>query len=501
MPSTITTRSNQTANTSATPLAMSLDEYAKRDALGLMQLLKNGEVTAQELHDLAQAGIDRLNPDLNFLISRTTPKEISSAIADANTLSPFGGLPFLVKEGNGMKGQPLALGTRLADRLVCEEDSEIVRRFKKTGVVILGSTNTPEFGNSSTTESALHGPVHNPWNLKHMCGGSSGGGAAAVAAGIIPVADTSDGGGSIRTPAHCCGIFGLKPTRARTSVGPGFGGIYSLGVTNVSSRTVRDSAAFLDELQGPEVGALYHVTPPERPFLQEVGADPRRLRIAFSAASPSHVTTSSECVTAVEKAATLCDDLGHDVEEAAPLYEWDQFMEPFLDLWVSGMPSRVAILEKISGRKAGPDTLEISTLACLEEGRSLSVERLINSLGRLHAIVRKVDNFFSKYDVFISPVNLTPAPKLGTLNANAPGLTAKDWLEQAISRHAPFPPIFNATGQPAMSVPLHHSADGLPVGVQCVARYGDEATLFRLAAQMEAAMPWIDRRPPHSLFA
>ncbi len=489
---------NSTSN--GTSLAMNLDEYARHDALGLMELLNKGDVTTQELHDLAQAGINMLNPELNFLVSRTTSAEIANAIANANSSQRFGGLPFLMKEGHGVKGQPLGMGSRLADGLVFEEDDEITTRLKKSGVVILGTSNAPEFGNASTTESVQHGPAHNPWNLGHICGGSSGGSSAAVAAGVFPVAQTSDGGGSIRTPAHCCGIFGLKPTRARNPNGPGFGGIYSLGVTHVSSRTVRDSAAFLDVLQGPEAGALYRVAPPERPYLQEIKIAPGRLRIAFSTKSPSNTATGPDCVAAVETAAKLCADLGHDVEEAAPVYDWEEFIKPFLDLWTSGAPSRIAMLEKASGRKAGPDTVETSNLACLEWGRSLTVDDLFAALTSMHNIVRQVDDFFSTRDVLISPVNLTPACKLGELNANALGLTAQDWLDQAISRHAPFPPIFNATGQPAMSVPLYHSPQGLPVGVQCVARHGDEATLFRLAAQLEKAMPWINRHPPHSLY-
>jgi len=492
------------AKTPAKKSVMSLDEYARYDALGLMELISKGEVSAGELHDLAQAGIDQLNPELNFLVSRTAPEEITAAVSHADAgpdvSQPFGGLPFLMKAGHGTKGQPLAMGSRLGEGMVHEKDDETTTRIKKTGVVILGSTNAPEFGNSSTTESVLYGPVHNPWKLGHMCGGSSGGSSAAIAAGVLPVAQTSDGGGSIRTPAHCCGIFGLKPTRARTPVGPGYGGTYSLGVASVSSRTVRDTAAFLDELQGEELGALYRVAPPKRSYLQEVGAAPGRLRIAFSTKSPSHSATSLECAAAVETAAKLCADLGHDVEEAAPKYDWDEFMEPFLDLWASGVPFNIAMLEKASGKKAGPDTLETSTLACLEHGRSLTTEHLMASIAKVHNVVRQVESFFGDWDVFISPVNLTPAPKHGVVDANAPNITAQDWLDMAISRHAPFLPVFNATGQPAMSVPLCHSPQGLPIGVQCVARHGDEATLFRLAAQMETAMPWIQRRPPHSLY-
>jgi amidase len=488
------------ADIPAKPLVMSLKDYAQYDALGLMQLLRNGEVTAQELSDLAQAGIDKLNPELNFMVSRTTAKEIAAAINNTDPAFALGGLPFLVKEGMGMKGQPSVMGSRLGQSLLCEADGELSSRLRKAGVVILGSTNTPDFGSAPTTESVLHGPVHNPWNLQHSSGGSSGGSAAAVAAGVVPVAQGSDGGGSIRSPAHCCGVFGLKPTRARVPTGEGFGGLYSLGVAHVCTRTVRDSAAFLDCLQGARQGDLYRVAPPERPFSKEVGAAPGRLRIAFSTQSPSGAVVHPECIEAVEAVAKQCVDLGHSVEQAAPVYEWELFKESFMDLWSSVFPYSVAVVEKATGEKAGPDNMETSILAILERGKSLTAERLVASVTQLHTLVRQVSEFFVDWDVFISPVDLTPAPRLLEINANASGLSSTQWFERTVDDYAAFLPIFNATGQPAASIPLGHSAENLPVGVQCVARHGDEATLFRLAAQLEEAMPWINRRPTHSLY-
>ena len=475
---------------------LTLAEYAARDALGLMDLLDRRETTARELNDCALAAIEALNPRLNFLVSRAEA-DAAAALANLRPEAPFAGLPFLVKEGVGMKGQPAVLASRLAPDLLADADSELVTRLRRAGVVILGSTTAPEFGNAPTTEPLLHGPVRNPWNPDHSTGGSSGGASAAVAAGVVPVAQSSDGGGSIRTPAHCCGVFGLKPTRGRAPLGPkSFGGIFGLGIPHVTTRSVRDCAAFLDVLQGDEPGALYRIGAPARPFLNEVGADPGRLRIAFSTASPSGIPVHEDCRAATEEAARLCEQLGHEVAEAAPAYDWDRFRSAFIDVWCANFPHAVAALEAATGRKAGPDTLETANLATLAHGRALTMEQLGRSATQLFLMARDVEQFFQDWDVFISPVNLTPAPRLGVIDTNGPHGTMRDWFDAALGHFAAFVPIFNVTGQPAMSVPLGMSRDGLPVGVQFAARVGDEATLFRLAAQLESAWPWRDRRPP-----
>jgi amidase len=474
---------------------LSFRDYAAHDAMGLMELVRRHEVSAAELRTTALAAIAALNPVLNAVIAHAAA-DAAETPDHRPVAAPFAGLPFLVKEGHGTKGQPAVMASRLAEGLRCEEDGEFVQRLRGAGVEILGSTNTPEFGNAPTTESLLHGPARNPWNPEHMTGGSSGGSAAAVAAGLVPVAESSDGGGSIRTPAHCCGVFGLKPTRGRTPVGPkSNGGVFGLGAVHVISRSVRDSAAFLDIVQGSEPGALYRIGAPARPFLQEVGADPGRLRIAFSAASPSGVPTHPACVAAVQTAALLCHDLGHEVEESAPAYDWAQFRTAFVDMWSVPLPFAVSLLEAATGRKAEPGTLESANLATLEHGRRLTAEQIGRSNALLYAIARIVERFFDRWDVLITPVDLTPAPRLGVIAANQPHRSLLDWFDMAISRFAAFPPIFNVTGQPAMSLPLAMSDDGLPVGVQCAARVGDEATLFRLAAQIEASLPWAQRIP------
>lgn len=476
------------------------DEYASYDALGLKALLDAGEVSAIELHQVAQHAIESLNPTLNFLISDST-EDADRALSNLNMQAPFAGIPFLMKEGVGMTGQPAYLGCRLGKGLYCKADSEFVRRLKNTGIITLGSTNTPEFGSSPTTESLAHGPARNPWNIEHSTGGSSGGGSAAVAAGIVPIAQTSDGGGSIRTPAHCCGVFGFMPSRGRNPIGPNtFGGTFGIARNHVTSRTVRDSAAMLDQLHGSEPGALHRIELPSRPFLKEVGANPGHLRIAFSTTAPSGQPVDSECVAGVMKATKLCHDLGHRVEEAEPDYDWDLFFRAATDHWSLLILAGIDRLEADTGKQAGPDTLEWSSLAIRDQARSLSPERINTSFMNLYRIGRDIECFFDHWDVLITPVCTTPAPRLGTLNGNQENLTAEQWFGRCTSQFAPFPPVFNCSGQPSMSVPLHHSAEGLPVGVMCTARVGDEATLFRLAAQFEQACPWINRHPPVGLF-
>lgn len=459
-----------------------------------MKLLRRREVSALELRTVVLSAIEALNPQLNFLSSRT---DISDTQTRFHSEADFTGLPMLVKEGVGLRGQPAIMGSRLGAELRSPHDGELVRRLRRAGVTFLGSTTAPEFGNSPTTESVLHGPTRNPWNTAHSTGGSSGGASAAVAAGVVPVAQSSDGGGSIRTPAHCCGVVGLKPSRGRTPNGPdGYGGLFGLGVAHVTTRSVRDTAAFLDVLQGDDAGALYRIGAPSRPFLAEVGANPGRLRIAYSTVSPSGHATHPDCAQATLDTAKRCNELGHAVEEAAPSYDWEAFRHAFCDLWATHLPYAVSLLEAATGKAATPETLETANWVTLQHGRGLSMESLARSAACLHQLARAVEHFFRTYDVFISPVDLTPAPLLGAVDANGAHRTVYDWFDAAISRFAAFVPVFNVTGQPALSLPLSMSAEGLPVGVHFAARVGDEATLLRLGAQLELACPWGGRRPP-----
>ncbi|PHZ85482.1 amidase [Paremcibacter congregatus] len=476
---------------------MKPEEYAAYDALDLKMLLDNGEISALELHEVAMAAIEALNPKLNFLTS-FSPEEAERALAQINAQAAFAGIPFLVKGGVGMSGQPAVPSCRLGDGLICQEDSELVRRLKRTGVVTLGSTNIPELCNSFTTESISSGPCRNPWNIEHSSGGSSGGSSAAVAAGIVPMAQSGDGAGSIRVPAHFCGVFGLAASRGRNPIGPyGHPDIFGLLRKHVTTRSVRDSAAMLDQLHGPEIGAFHQSRPPQRPFLEEVSADPGNLRIAFSTASPSGHPLHPECATAVSNAAHLCEALGHNVEETAFVYDWDIFLKGFYDYWAFGLGGGVKGLEQVSGKKAGPDNLERSAFLMFEHFKGLTSERINQVIAELYAINERVGRFFEQWDVLITPVALTPTPKLGLFNDTAEGFYS---IEQMLSEQAPFTAIFNVSGQPSMSVPLYQSAEGLPIGVLCTAPIGNEAALIRLAAQFEQACPWIQRRPPVSLY-
>jgi amidase len=471
---------------------MKIEEYAKYDATGLMELLDKREVSAKELHDVALGAIETLNPQLNFLTT-TSPEEAERALNDVGSKAAFSGLPFLMKGGVGMAGQPASAGCRLSKGIISAADGEFVRRLKKTGVVTLGSTNTPEMANSFTTESLLDGPCRNPWNPEHISGGSSGGAAAAVAAGVVPIAQGGDGAGSIRVPAHCCGAFGLTPSRGRNPVGPNwYGGIFGIGRKHVITRSVRDSATMLDLTHGVEPGALHRALPPTRPYLDEITAAPTPLRIAFSTHSPSGHPVHPECVSAVTNAAKLCESLGHQVGESTMEYDWEKFLSAFYDYWAHGYQPSFGRSAAATGRKVGPDTLEKVTLALVGHAAELTPERINQYITDLFLINRDIEPFFDDWDVLMTPVCLSPALRLGVLDD-----TAEDFysFDRMLAEFAPYTAIFNVSGQPSVSIPLHQTQDGLPVGVLCTSRINDEATLIRLAAQLEMANPWSGRKP------
>jgi amidase len=473
---------------------MNLEEYSAYDGLGLAGLVHNGEVTAYELAELAEEAVKQLNPKLNFLVSET-PEHKTDALRNMDKNAPFAGLPFFMKEGHGVKGQSATMACRLGQGFISKADSEIVRRYRRAGVVILGCTNVPELGSAPTTESVMHGPTRNPWNLEHSAGGSSGGAAAAVAAGVVPVAHASDGGGSIRTPAHCCGVVGLKPTRGRTPVGPFTDG-WPFGYfhQHVVSRTVRDTAAMLDATHGFEEGALFHAPSQDASFLVAAQTDPGRLRIAISSRSPSGSPVHPECIAAVEETAKLCEELGHEVTEAVPDFSWEECNAAFGESWYVPFPFWIKSIEDMTGRKAGPDTLELYSLAFLEQGLRLTPYEIANTAAVLNRVRHQVAPFFQKYDVFLTPVATRPAVKLGELAADGDKLSGAQWGDRYLD-YVPFPMLYNVTGQPAISLPIHESVEGLPIGLQFAARLGDDAKLLSLAGQLERARPWIARRP------
>ncbi|HXG66401.1 MAG TPA: amidase [Blastocatellia bacterium] len=472
------------------------DNLARLDATAQAELVRSKEVKPIELVDAAIERIERLNPQLNAVI---TPMYEQAREAANGPLpdGPFAGVPFLLKDLLATcAGARLTGGTALLKDYTPDYDSELVARYKRAGLIVLGKTNTPEIGLLPTTEPTLHGPTRNPWDTTRTAGGSSGGSAAAVAAGMVPMAHANDGGGSIRIPASCCGVFGLKPTRARNPLGPDWGDMFSgLVQEHAITRSVRDSAALLDATAGPDLGDPYHAPPPARPFLHEVGADPGRLRVAFTTVSPTGTPVHPDCVAAVRDAVALLTDLGHEVVEAAPAIPGEMLLEAFMTVWAAGCAQTIDGMARMTGQAPAEDRLEPLTWAFYHMGQRRSASDYLLAIQALQRISRGVAQFFKDYDVWLTPTLGEPPLPLGAFDPT-PENPMQGMMRAAT--FVPFTPICNATGQPAMSVPLYWNAEGLPVGTHFVGRFGDEATLFRLAAQLEAARPWADRRPPVS---
>ncbi|HMD96199.1 MAG TPA: amidase [Terriglobia bacterium] len=473
-----------------------LDELAFLDATALADLVRRKEVKPIELVDATIERIERVNPKLNAVVAPMYDQARAAAQDDIPD-GPFGGVPFLLKDlVAAYAGVRMTSGSAFLRDFVPDHDSELVRRQKRAGLIVVGKTNAPEFGILCTTEPLLFGPTRNPWDVNRTTGGSSGGSAAAVAAGIVPMAHANDGGGSIRIPASCCGLFGLKPTRARNPLGPDLGDMMGGFVCeHAVTRSVRDSAALLDATAGPDVGDPYWAPPQARPFLQEVGADPGRLRIAFSTKSLTGVPIHADCVKAVEDAAKLCTDLGHDVEEAAPEINIFFLLRAFSAVWWSGVAAGIDAFAFVTGRVPAQDQFEPLTWALHEKGHKVTGSEYLLSQLMLQQTARSVARFMEKYDIWLAPTLAEPPVPLGTFDST-PENPMKAW-DRAIA-FVPVTPLFNLTGQPAMSVPLSWNAQGLPVGVHFAGRFGDEATLFRLAAQLENVRPWANRRPPVS---
>ncbi len=490
-------------------------EYDRYDGLGLAERVRRKEISPAELVEEAIRRIETVNPHINAVIHPMydlARRQVQEGLPEG----PFQGVPFLLKDLLAYAaGVPTRNGSRFFRDFVPDHDSEIVRRYRAAGVVILGKTNTPELGLVPYTEPALFGPSRNPWDLSRTTGGSSGGSGAAVAARLVPLAHGNDGGGSIRIPASCCGVFGLKPTRGRIPMGPDIGEAWrGMAIHHVLTLSVRDSAAMLDATAGPDVGAPYIIPPPQRPFLEEVGRDPGRLRVAFTTRPLLPGTVHPDCVRGVEETARLCQDLGHDVEEAAPQIDGHAFARDFLTMVCAETRADIAEGEVLTGKKARYGEFEPATWALGLLGRQISAGEYASALRSLQYAARQVGAFFERYDVLLTPTLATPPMEigwlqptgvkafalklLGSLNAGAllNKLAGIEALAEEVFAFIPFTPVFNVTGQPAMSVPLVWNDEGLPIGMHFVARFGEEATLFRLAGQLEQARPWFDRRPP-----
>jgi len=469
------------------------EEMALLDATAQAALLRDRQLKPVELIDAAIERIEHLNGALNAVV---TPmfEQARAAARGAVPDGPFCGVPFVLKDLlASYAGVRLTGGSAFMRDFVPDHDSELVVRLKRAGLIVVGKTNTPEFGLLATTEPRLFGPTRNPWDPSRSTGGSSGGSAAAVAAGMVPMAHANDGGGSIRIPASCCGLFGLKPTRARNPLGPDFGDIQGgLAVEHVITRSVRDSAAVLDATNGPDVGDPYYAPPPLRPFLREVGADPGRLRIAFTTVAPTGVPIHPDCVAAVQDAAKLCAELGHEVTEGAPSFDAARFASCFLTQWSVGCARAVDGNAILLNRKPSPSDFEELTWALAEQGRTVKASDYLLVVAGLQLMARQIARFFVDHDIWLTPTLAEPPLPLGSFDAK-PGNPF--YGLQRATAFVPFTPICNVTGQPAMSVPLYWNAEGLPAGTHFVGRFGDEATLFRLAAQLETARPWAGLRP------
>lgn len=472
----------------------SFKEYADYDAVGLSDLVRRRDVQASEVLDAALDRIAEFNPAVNA-VSILMEAEARETVKKGVPTGPFEGVPFLLKDldtGN-YPGVATTLNSRLLENYIPDHSSYAVERSLKAGLVCAGKTNIPNFGVSATTEPKYRGPTRNPWNLNFSAGGSTGGGAAAVAIGMVPMAQATDAAGSLRLPASHCGLFGLKVSRGRISAGPDLGEFAGgMGSVHVITRSVRDSAVMLDQTEGPGIGDPYYAPRPERPYAEEAGLPAGRLRIAFSAMPPVDTSLHPACATAVKVAAKLCEDLGHDLVEGAPVYDFWQMCGDFPLIHGATWSSRLQALIKASGRPVEPEDAEVAALGWAALGQTRTAAEYADAIKRMHMLGRKIGLFFQNYDLLLTPVASAPALPLGVLDTNKPDF--EEYVRD-LFRHMAFTTLANLTGQPAMSIPIDWAADDLPVGVQFQAAYGREDVLFRLAAQIEEARPWSHRRP------
>jgi len=471
------------------------EDTAWLDATAQAELVRTKEVSPAELVGEAITRIEKLNPHLNAVIHELFDRARAEAAGDLPD-GPFRGVPFLLKDlGAELAGTPFNEGTDFSGDYTSTVTQELTQRYIDAGFVICGKTNTPELGILPTAVPRRFGPSRNPWNTEHSTGGSSGGSAAAVASGMVPIAHANDGGGSIRIPASCCGLVGLKPTRGRNSLAPQYGDMMGgLVVEHVVSRSVRDSAAILDVTSGPVPGDPYWAPPRRGPSFAAAGAAaPPPLRVAVMSASPTGSEVHADCVAAVRASASLCESLGDQVEAAALSVDGDAFTTHFINQWACSNAWAVADWEARVGRSVEEGDLEPLSWALTELGRSVNGGQYLISVQELQKISRQIAEYFEGIDVLLTPTLGEPPAPLGTFDS-PPGEPLTGLFRAAA--YVPFTPPFNVTGQPGISLPLHWNDGGLPIGVQFVGRFGDEETLLSLAGQLEEAAPWAARRPP-----
>src|SRR4051812_7351292 len=473
------------------------DDLARLDATAQAELVRTGEASPLELVDAAIERIEAANGEVNAVIHELYDEGREAASGNLPD-GPFKGVPFLLKDlGAAFAGQPLHMGMQyLKDAdFRAPVDTYLAERFKQAGFVTIGKTNTPELGILPTTEPKAYGPSRNPWDTTRSTGGSSGGSAAAVASGMVPVAHANDGGGSIRIPASECGLVGLKPTRQRISEGPLIGDNMSgLTVELVVSKSVRDTAAILEAVHGPAPGDPYVAPPPDRPYTEELEADPGQLRIGLLTEPLLEAEPNEVVAEAARDAARLLESLGHEIEESHPTgFEEMDIVDTFLTRWMAGQAATLDQLQAVVGREIGPGDVEPLTWALAEEGRRRSAGRYLAAVGQHQLISRMIAEWFeSGFDLLLTPTLGEPPPLPGSFDDSGEDPTSA--LMRG-AQTATFTATFNVTGQPAISLPLHWSEDGLPIGVQLVAGFGEEDLLLRVASQLEEARPWADRMP------
>ena len=491
---------------------MNFEEYVTYDALGLAELVKTKQVTAAELLEVAITRAEEVNPKINAIINPLY--EFGRETAKSKLNGDFQGVPFLLKDlGAPLANYPLSHGSQALRYFVPDEDGYLVKRFKKSGVVIFGKTNTPEFGLMGTTEPKFFGPSRNPWNLEHTTGGSSGGSAAAVAAGIVPIASAGDGGGSIRIPAACCGLFGIKPSRGRVSLGPDRADDWDGAVVeHIVSRSVRDSAVMLDLVSGPEIGDPYYLPNPDTSFGKVIEQDPKPLKVAFSTESPLGNDVHPECVAAVEDFAKRLENLGHHVERAAPAISGQDVAKAYLTIYLGQVGAQIKSFKKLYGKKALREGLEETTRIFGMLGNALSATDYVEQKYQWNLFSRLMGQFHQDYDLYVTPVLAEPPSEIGTLlpsrinefgmrfveRLRAGKVLLKTGVIEKLSMQTlektPFTQLANLTGQPGMSLPLYWSTQGLPLGVQVMAPMGREDLLLALAGQVEREYPWQEKR-------
>jgi amidase len=476
---------------------MNLEEYSNCDGVALAELVRKREVSPKELVSLFVEAVEKVNPRINAIIEvfQDRVKGLDNRVIPAD---PFAGVPFLLKDiGAGEGGRLQESGSRLMKGHIVDKDSFLTTLFKRAGLTIMGRTTTPEFALGVSTESELMGATRNPWNLDTSCGGSSGGSGASIAAGVVPMAHGSDNGGSIRIPASACGLVGLKPSRGRVTLGPDIGEMWPGMLQEfVLSRTVRDTAFMLDSVSNPASGDPFIITQPSRPYSEEVNAPTGHLRIAWTTDSwQLGASVDSEVVHCVEQVVSECEKMGHELIEASPTFDYEEYLHATCVAWSFGLYAGMEMFAGIMGRKINEETLEPVMLSFYNYSKGLTAADMFMTEFAFNKFRRTFGKFFEKYDMLLTPTLVKLPEPIGKYTKMRTDIDYVEYmrLQDKVRIH---PPAANVTGQPAISLPLGHSQSGLPIGVQFMARFGEENTLIRLASSLEKEMPWHDRIPP-----